>query len=108
MSSTISSAMSNITSSISSIVSSIMSSMSQTVSSTISSTISSNRKQLGGHKSISLPRTGNHCHCIRIWKYADRAVAVSSLWSLDRVLTTFYLNVQLLDCAVSIPDRVLE
>jgi len=24
------------------------------------------------------------------------------------VLTTFYLNVQLLDCAVSIPDRVLE
>jgi hypothetical protein len=30
-----------------------------------------------------------------------------SKW-FNQVLTTFYLNVQLLDCTVSIPDRVLE
>jgi hypothetical protein len=40
--------------------------------------------------------------------YSDVALRVADPRLGIQVLTTFYLNVQLLDCAVSIPDRVLE
>jgi hypothetical protein len=63
---------------------------------------------LGGHNSLSQAETWKCRGYVSLWVYSDVGTIITRSRLGYLVLTTFYFNVQLLDCVISTPDRVLE